>query len=78
MSSLGMNELGLLELEGPDDASVDIVFIHGVAGDRVQTWTRKHGVFWPKDLLPKDIPSARVWTWGHDADFFRLLSSEQA
>jgi protein SERAC1 len=25
-------------------------------------------VFWPKDLLKKDVPTARVLTFGYDAD----------
>ena len=25
-------------------------------------------VFWPKEFLAKDIPQARVWTYGYDAD----------
>lgn len=30
------------------------------------TWT-KDGVLWPKKLLPKKIPSARILTYGYDA-----------
>ena len=28
----------------------------------------KDKVFWPRDLLPKDFPSARILTYGYDAD----------
>ena len=32
-------------------------------------------VFWPQDLLPKAVPSARVFTWGYDVDVGQFLSS---
>ncbi|KAK5625580.1 hypothetical protein RRF57_001296 [Xylaria bambusicola] len=51
-----------------------IVFIHGLTGHREQTWTGKYGTFWPKDLLPKDIPNARILTWGYDADIVHFFN----
>jgi hypothetical protein len=54
---------GLLVLTSPEDAEVDIVFVHGLRGHRIDTWTRKApgeiDCFWPKDLLSKDIEKAR-------------------
>ncbi len=32
--------------------------------------TRQQDVFWPQDYLAKDIPDARVWTYGYNADVF--------
>lgn len=32
-------------------------------------------VFWPRTLLPSIIPSARIFTWGYDADVNGWLSS---
>jgi hypothetical protein len=32
-------------------------------------------IFWPQDLLPKALPSARVFTWGYDVDVSQFLSS---
>ncbi|OCK73474.1 hypothetical protein K432DRAFT_340248, partial [Lepidopterella palustris CBS 459.81] len=26
------------------------------------------GVFWPEEFLPHDLPNARIWTYGYDAD----------
>jgi protein SERAC1 len=45
-----------------------IVFVHGLTGNRRNTWTHPDGVFWPEDLLTKDLPTARVMTFGYDAD----------
>jgi hypothetical protein len=25
-------------------------------------------VFWPEDYLPNDLPTARIWTYGYNAD----------
>lgn len=46
---------------------LSICFIHGLGGDREKTW-QKGEIFWPRDLLRKDIPEARILTWGYTAD----------
>jgi len=48
------------------DAIVDIVFIHGLQGDREETWSTNH-IFWPKTLLPEAVPTARIFSWGYDS-----------
>ncbi|KAJ9660138.1 hypothetical protein H2201_007045 [Coniosporium apollinis] len=77
-------EYGLKVLHDPQDAAIDIVFIHGLTGNRESTWTRNSGkrnqCFWPKDLLPADVENAHVATWGYDADVicktpFRVVST---
>lgn len=59
---------GIKVLFEPLDATVDIVFVHGLTGDRERTWTSPvNGVCWPRDLLPTVLPDARVLTFGYDA-----------
>lgn len=59
----------------PADAKVDIVFVHGLGGDRTSTWTSAptrdipKEVFWPKDLLPQVCTTARILSFGYDASF---------
>ncbi|EON65773.1 hypothetical protein W97_05012 [Coniosporium apollinis CBS 100218] len=68
------DEYGLKILHDPQGAAIDIIFIHGLTGNRESTWTRKsgkHRCFWPEDLLPTDIENARIATWGYDADVIR-------
>ncbi|KAI9808253.1 MAG: hypothetical protein M1825_004710 [Sarcosagium campestre] len=48
--------------------AVDIVAVHGLGGDAIDTWTHpKSKAFWLKDFLPKQIPDARVMTFGYNA-----------
>lgn len=45
-----------------------IVFVHGLTGDCDGTWAAQ-GAFepWPKALLPSELPTARILTFGYDA-----------
>src|SRR3989440_7402128 len=45
-----------------------IVAVHGLNGHREKTWTAANGVHWLRDLLPNDIPNARILSWGYDAN----------
>ena len=54
-------------------ATVDICFIHGLTGNRDSTWTAAgHSEPWPKTLLPAEVESARILTFGYDAYVARL------
>jgi len=53
-----------------------VVFVHGLTGNRETTWThKKTRTFWPLDLLPNDLPNARILTFGYDADVIRVLDA---
>lgn len=59
---------GIKLLHDAANSAVDIVFVHGLIGDRERTWTAD-GAYepWPKALLPSELPTARVLTFGYDA-----------
>ncbi|KAI4180178.1 MAG: hypothetical protein LQ346_007042 [Caloplaca aetnensis] len=57
--------------EGEEPVSADIIFVHGLNGNREQTWSAA-STLWPRDLLPDDLPHARVITWGYNANVLRL------
>lgn len=62
---------GLTVLHNPAYAStdvVDIIFIHGLNGHPYKTWLdAKSGTYWPVDLLPQNVPNARIMAFGYDA-----------
>ena len=47
-----------------------IVFVHGLEGHRLTTWT-KQGICWPKDLLPKEpaLSNVHILSFGYDSGF---------
>ena len=46
-----------------------LVAVHGLGGDAEATWTHpKTKAFWLKDFLPLDVPGARIFTFGYNAD----------
>ncbi|OTB07943.1 hypothetical protein M426DRAFT_19496 [Hypoxylon sp. CI-4A] len=42
---------------------IDLVFVHGLFGSRLGTWT-KGGVCYIRDFLGQDIPGIRIIAWG--------------
>ncbi|KAK6432725.1 hypothetical protein LTR95_011106 [Oleoguttula sp. CCFEE 5521] len=58
---------GLLPVAVPRDAIVDIIFVHGLTGDRIDTWTTTK-LFWPKHCLQHSFPQARIFTHGYNAN----------
>ncbi|KAF2475988.1 uncharacterized protein BDR25DRAFT_278738 [Lindgomyces ingoldianus] len=59
---------GISSLHTAENSVVDIVFVHGLTGDREKTWTAKNAPApWPQSLLPSKVPNARVLTFGYDA-----------
>jgi hypothetical protein len=56
------------------NAIVDIILVHGLTGNSHGTWTDPGtGVHWPSKLLPQDIPDARIFCFGYDADVTSFL-----
>jgi hypothetical protein len=47
---------------------LSIVAVHGLNGHRDETWTAANGKHWLRDLLPNDLPHARIFCWGYDAN----------
>ncbi|KAG8840603.1 hypothetical protein FRB91_005902 [Serendipita sp. 411] len=68
MSKAKRKAHGFIELAAGQDPIVDIVAIHGLDGHREQSWTAEDGTIWLKDLLPNEIPNARIISYGYDAD----------
>jgi pimeloyl-ACP methyl ester carboxylesterase len=58
--------------EGAHD-TVDIVFVHGLTGNRETTWSYDK-TLWPRDLLAKELHNVRIFTFGYDADVIGFLN----
>lgn len=56
-----------------------IVFVHGLGGDRVRTWTFAPGtpeaLFCPETLLPRVCPQSRILSFGYNAAFAHFYPS---
>jgi hypothetical protein len=51
--------------------AVDIIAIHGLNGHYERTWTdQPTGRLWLRDLLPFDIPGARIFSFSYDSRIF--------
>lgn len=46
-----------------DDPEIDVIFLHGLAGDRFSTWTNAANELWPQ-LIADAFTSCRVYTCG--------------
>src|SRR5947207_901591 len=69
--------MGLLRLDKPPPPGigtrfhVDVIAMHGLNGDCERTWTHKpSGTFWLRDLLPHDLPGARIYSYAYDSRIF--------
>ncbi|KAF2477247.1 uncharacterized protein BDR25DRAFT_208408 [Lindgomyces ingoldianus] len=59
---------GIKLLHDGGGSVIDIIFVHGLTGDREKTWKTKSATDpWPKVLLPSKVPKARILTFGYDA-----------
>jgi protein SERAC1 len=50
-----------------------VILVHGLQGDPFETWEGLKSS-WPKDFLTKDVPTARILTFGYG----NLLEPESA
>lgn len=64
----GKTELQAIAGTSSGDRTADIIFVHGLDGDKRLSWQQEdyEDSFWPK-LLFNDIPTCGVWSFGYDA-----------
>ncbi|KAI1365444.1 hypothetical protein F5Y08DRAFT_338715 [Xylaria arbuscula] len=63
--------LGLHVIHQPDQTSINVIFVHGLGGHSIKTWSKNHdpSLFWPQLWLPFEpgFENARIFTFGYDA-----------
>ena len=75
-----VKEIGLTQLSNPaaeipsaKKYNMDIVAVHGLGGHPFKSWTfneKGKECFWLEDYLLKDLPGARVFTFGYNSNPF--------
>lgn len=48
-----------------------------LSSEAVKRATRPKKCYWPRDLLPMDIPEARILTYGYDADVIGSSAADE-
>lgn len=51
-----------------------IIAVHGLDGDSIDSWTAG-SCCWIRDLLPRSCSTARIMTYGYNANLFSDLAS---
>ncbi|KAF8513848.1 hypothetical protein BU17DRAFT_95025 [Hysterangium stoloniferum] len=60
-------DFGILKIADPRQSNIDIVFIHGLDGHRVKSYTHtRSGEKWLRDFLPSDLRQARILSFGYN------------
>ena len=53
---------------------LDIVAVHGITGGAYDTWEHGNNL-WLQDLIPKEMPGVRVFSYGYPAEVFCTLNT---
>ena len=67
-----VDTLGLRLLHGPPNADVDFIFVHGLGGSSLRTWSfgRNPENFWPLWLTKEpELSHVRIFSFGYNANF---------
>ncbi|KAI4155581.1 MAG: hypothetical protein LQ340_000915 [Diploschistes diacapsis] len=60
--------------EPPEERTADIVFVHGLGGSSITTWSKDQDgtAFWPEAFLSREpvLSTARIFTFGYTAFYW--------
>ncbi len=57
-------------------AKLDVIFIHGITGDAIETWSNSKAAFWPSWLL-EELPEICVYTAGYPSSLFEKWAKKE-
>ncbi|KAH7157921.1 hypothetical protein B0J13DRAFT_650700 [Dactylonectria estremocensis] len=64
---------GLQLLHSPPEPLIDFIFVHGLRGGPIKTWTKSGNpqLYWPQAWLPRDpdLQNARIHSFGYNSDW---------
>lgn len=71
------NENSLIKKYATANSLLDIVFLHGLTGDPLETWSSEpNGDFWP-EWLGDDLGSLNIYTVGYPASIFSKWANKE-
>ena len=71
------DELTLERVFGSESSLIDVIFVHGLTGDRRGTWiSATDGDFWP-GWLERDLEGVSVYSLGYPASLFVKLANAE-
>ncbi|KAF4970428.1 hypothetical protein FSARC_2548 [Fusarium sarcochroum] len=66
-------QFGLQLLHSPPNPLIDFIFVHGLRGGSIKTWTKSGNLqhYWPETWLPRDpnLQHARIHSFGYNSDW---------
>ncbi|KAF2877237.1 hypothetical protein BDV95DRAFT_601651 [Massariosphaeria phaeospora] len=74
------NCLGLTTLFEPSagqQTKADILFVHGLGGHAIGSWTASNGRCWPRDMLGNDVENTRIISFGYEASLTQDTSTSR-
>jgi hypothetical protein len=54
---------------------LDIVAVHGITGNAIDSWAHDNGCNWIRDILPQRLPGARIFSFGYLTDVIQPLGT---
>ena len=52
-----------------------VVAVHGLNSDAIHAWTHDGKTMWLEDLLPEQLPNARIMTYGYNSKVYKDATS---
>lgn len=72
-----MDEIALFaKVCGPTHTVLDVIFVHGLTGDPVQTWTTSDNDFWPKWLC-QTFGEIGIYTMGYPCSIYERWAKKE-
>ncbi|OCK98199.1 uncharacterized protein K441DRAFT_741253, partial [Cenococcum geophilum 1.58] len=72
-----LNLTTLFEPSEGESLKADFIFVHGLNGHAIGSWTAPNGKCWPRDFLGHDLAGLRILSFGYEANLKFDTSTSQ-